>query len=79
MSFPWEGKHDYRNGKKLPQLATKPEVQPLWFKHIDTTKPIKKIVNPKAASGKWSKLNSDIKITNKRTGEITVAKNPNRR
>ena len=44
MSFPWEGKHDYRNGKKLPQLATKPEVQPLWFKHIDTTKPIKKMV-----------------------------------
>ncbi len=79
MSFPWEGKHDYRKRKKLPQLVTKPEVQPLWFKHVDTTVPMEKTVNPKAASGKWAKLNSDIKITNTKTGEITVAKNPKRR
>jgi mannose/fructose/N-acetylgalactosamine-specific phosphotransferase system component IIB len=75
MSLPWEGRHDY--AKSSPVQKKKEFIaQPIWFKHVDVKESIRTIKKPKPASGRaLAARNSDIKVINLVTGEVTVTKN----
>jgi len=77
MSFPWEGRHDF--AKDVPLRKSKKIVaQPIQWDgiRIDVNEPIKTVKRPQAASGRaLASQNSDIKVINLVTGEVTVTKN----